>query len=291
MIQQSKSASQLFMLLLSLMISIPSIAKEEVLWRQVAPANTVVMDLDEGRVVIELNPVFAPHTVAQFKRLVRKGFYDGQSFYRVIDGFVAQGGDGSDMGEANSEPTLKAEFEQPWSDKLSFVSVQHGDLFAPETGFIDGFAVARDMDSKKVWLTHCPGTVGMARLNDPDTGSTDFYIVIGQAPRYLDRIITVFGRVIYGMNLVQRIRRAPAESDGMIADPALRSTIKSMKIAEDMKAEDRLLVEVMDTKSKGFKDLLDARRKREHEFFFRKPPPVLDVCQVPNNGRPGSTDR
>src|SRR5690606_39743658 len=63
-----------------------------------------------------------------------------------------------------------------------------------------------------VWLTHCPGIVAMARNNEPDTGSTDFYIVIGQAPRYLDRNLTIFGRVIDGMEVVQRIHRGDRKS-------------------------------------------------------------------------------
>ena len=85
------------------------------MWRSLNADNTAILQLDEGPVVIELNPTFAPKTIAQFKRLSREGFYDGQSFYRVIDGFVAQGGDGSDMGVANAEPTIKAE-----TVKLSF---------------------------------------------------------------------------------------------------------------------------------------------------------------------------
>ena len=73
-------------------------------WRPTSPENTAVLALDAGTVVIELNTEFAPATVAQFKRLVRKGFYDGLDFYRVIDGFVAQGGDGSDIGKQSDEP-------------------------------------------------------------------------------------------------------------------------------------------------------------------------------------------
>ena len=79
---------------MGLVISTPLAAQE---WRKPDPANTVYMDTDSGGIVIELAPRFAPQTVAQFLKLVRDGFYDGQSFYRVIDGFVAQGGDGSDL--------------------------------------------------------------------------------------------------------------------------------------------------------------------------------------------------
>lgn len=249
------------------------------------PENTVVLQLDDGPVVIELSPMFAPETSAQFKRLVRKGFYDGQPFYRVIDGFVAQGGDGSDMAEdANEEPTVKAEFDIEWSDDLPFVTVQSPGLFAPETGFVDGFPAARDLDGGRAWLTHCPGAVGMARGDTADSGSTDFYIVIGQAPRYLDRNITTFGRVIFGMNVVQRIRRGPAEQGGMIADKEDSTLIRSAQVLSDIPGDERIAVTVADTNSEEFALMVDGRRHRKAEWFIKTPPAVLDVCQIPNQG-------
>jgi len=249
------------------------------------PENTVVLQLDDGPIIIELNPTFAPATSAQFKRLVREGFYDGLGFYRVIDGFVAQGGDGSDMAEdPNAEPPIMAEFELEWSEDLTFVSVQKPDLFAAETGFVDGFPAARDLESGKVWLTHCPGVVGMARGSAADSGSTDFYIVIGQAPRYLDRNITTFGRVIYGMNVVQRIKRGPLEEGGMISDPADSTIIRSTSVLADVPADERLAVIVPDTNSEAFRTMFDGRRHRTDEWFSSTPPAVLDVCQVPNSG-------
>jgi len=249
------------------------------------PGNTVVLQLDDGPIVIELNPRFAPATSAQFKRLVRDGFYDGLSFYRVIDGFVAQAGDGSDMAEdPNAEPSIKAEFDLDGSDDLPFVVVQAPDLFAPETGFVDGFPAARDLDADKIWLTHCPGAVGMARNDDPDSGSTDFYIVIGQAPRYLDRNITVFGRVVFGMDVAQRILRGPPEEGGMIDDATESTLIRSAQLMSDLPADERLTVAVADTSSQEFESMLDGRRQRTAEWFISTPPAALDVCQVPNQG-------
>lgn len=249
------------------------------------PDDTIILQFDDGPIVIELNPRFAPATSAQFRRLVREGFYDGLPFYRVIDGFVAQGGDGSDMSEEeNAEPTVKAEFDLEWSDDIPFVTVQKPDLFAPETGFIDGFPAARDPEKGRVWLAHCPGIVGMARGDTPGSGSTDFYIVIGQAPRYLERNITAFGRVIYGMNTVQRIRRGPAETAGMIADSDDATLIRSAHILADLPAEERPAIVVPDTNSEAFRTMFEARRHRTSEWFVSTPPPVLDVCQVPNQG-------
>lgn len=254
-------------------------AQEEMQWRKLSQADTVYMQIGEGLVVFELNPGFAPKTVAQFKRLVKEDFYRGLSFYRVIEGFVAQGGDESDIDMPNGQPLLDAEFEIDWSDELNWTSVQSNDLFAQETGFIDGFAAGRG--DRKAWLTHCPGALAMARNNKPDTGSTDFYIVIGQAPRYLDRNLAIFGRVVHGMDAVQSINRGRADENGIIEKDTDRSRISRMKLGTDVAPDEQMEIYVMDTGSRGFGDYMEARRNRTHEFFHHKPPRVLDVCQVP----------
>jgi len=272
----------------------PALAAGELLWNPLDPDNTVYLELQEGTVVIELNPVFAPKTVKQFKKLLSERFYQGLSFYRVIDGFVAQAGDESDIGKASKIPTLEAEFQIDWPTRprdknkaknwqpLSWTPVQKGDPFAPYTGFIDGFPAARDKETGgKAWLTHCPGTFAMARNDGADTGRTDFYIVIGQAPRYLDRNLTIFGRVVWGMDVVQRIKRGPTLKNGIIVKDLDRSWIKSMRLASSLDPAQRLDIWVADTNSEGFKQMLRARRDRNDKFFHHKPPAVLDICQVP----------
>jgi peptidylprolyl isomerase len=284
--QELKALCTLLAMTMLLSPVIPVAAQDGTEWRRVDPSATAYMQLAGGEVVIELNAEFAPATVAQFKRLVRNGFYDGLDFYRVVDGFVAQGGDGSDMGDvSNSEPMLPAEFEREWSERLPFVSVQKPDMFAPETGFIDGFAAARDLPSRKVWLTHCPGVIAMARNDGPDTGSTDFYIVIGQAPRYLDRNLTIFGRVVQGMDVVHRVIRGPFEANGMIAEGEPRTIIEKIVIAGDLPADEQKKIEVRNTSGAEFRRELDSRKHRGPPFFHHKPPALLDVCQVPVPGR------
>jgi peptidylprolyl isomerase len=260
-------------------------AAAEPTWRPVEPENLVLLELQEGRIAIELNPRFAPKTVSQFRDLVQQGFYDGLPFYRVIDGFVAQGGDGSDLGQLSDVPLIEAEFEIEWSDDLPFLRAQKPDMFAPETGFIDGFAAGYDPGSATGWLLHCPGVVAMARNESPDSSRTDFYIVIGQAPRYLDRNMNVFGRVVDGMDVVQRIRRGPASENGIITDDLAASRIRRARLASDLPEEERPTAYVMDDASPGFQDLLEARRDRRQRFFHHPPPGVLDVCQVPMAGR------
>jgi peptidylprolyl isomerase len=269
-------------------------AKDNLVWNPLDPENTVYLEMREGTVVIELNPSFAPKTVKRFKELLDDQFYRGLSFYRVIDGFVAQGGDESDIDGSETVDTLKAEFEIDWplepEDEeeakdwvpMSWTEVQTDDMFAPFTGFIDGFPAARD-DKKagKAWLTHCPGTVAMARNDDPHSGLTDFYIVIGQSPRYLDRNLTVFGRVVWGMDVVQRIKRGPTLKNGVIEEDLERSWIKRMRPASSLEKEKQLDIWVADTNSKGFIRMLKERRNRSNKFFHHKPPKVLDICQVP----------
>ena len=253
--------------------------------RTVDPGLTVALDLgpegSEGRVLIELNPTFAPKHSMRFLELVRSGFYDGVTFYRVIEGFVAQGGDGSDIQGELEKPMIDAEFERAWSNDQPFTPVQEKDLFAESTGFSQGFAVGLDAAKKTAWLLHCPGTVAMARNNGRDSASTDFYIVLGQAPRYLDRNMSIFGRVIAGMDAVQRIRRGPRSQDGLIEDEAERTLVSKARVLADLPSEERLSLLVTNTESASFARTLEQRRNRAGEFFHTTPPPVLDVCQVP----------
>lgn len=296
MMPDSPNRTGLRRIFLAALLAVPlgCLAQDDLVWNALDPQNTVYLELQEGTVVILLNPVFAPETVDHFKQLVKDQFYLGTSFYRVIDGFVAQAGDGSDIDGSVADKPLKAEFEIDWptmpEDKeeaenwqpMSWTPVQSDDMFAPFTGFIDGFPAARDDDKGgKVWLTHCPGTVAMARNDDPDSGSTDFYIVIGQAPRYLDRNLTVFGRVVWGMDVVQRIKRGPALKNGIIEQDLERSWIKQVRLASSLETAQRLDIYIADTNSEGFARMLDDRRDRKQKFFHHKPPKVLDVCQVP----------
>jgi peptidylprolyl isomerase len=273
------------LLALSVIHAVPLSAAKELTWRELDPENTVFVELLDELVVIELNPTFAPETVKQFKRLVQERFYDGLPFYRVIDGFVAQGGDGSDLGELSEVPLIDAEFEIEWEQEWPFMPVQSPDMFAPETGFVNGFAVARNPSANTAWLTHCPGVVAMARNDDRDSSRTDFYIVIGQAPRYLDRNLNIFGRVVFGMDVVQRIQRGPALNNGIIEDETRSTRMSRLRLVSDIPEEGRLSTYVLDTNSDAFADLLKDRSNRKQKFFHNKPPKVLDICQVPVNGR------
>lgn len=141
----------------------------------VTPDNTWVLDLSSGgRVLVQLRPDKAPETVARIKTLTRSGFYNGLTFHRVIEGFMAQGGDPKGTGEGGSTlPDLKAEFND---------------------------------------MPHVRGTVSMARADAVDSANSQFFIMLMPTLR-LDNHYTPFGRVISGMQYVDAINRGEPPAD------------------------------------------------------------------------------
>ncbi|MEI9888812.1 MAG: peptidylprolyl isomerase [Rhizomicrobium sp.] len=262
-------------------------------FRSVDPDNLVLIDTKYGQVAVELAPDFAPGHAARLRALIRAHFYDGLSFYRVIDGFVAQGGIGEGTASTKDHPDeakdlearwppLKAEFDRPFAKGSVFTPLGNADLMAPLVGFENGFAVARAPKARREWLIHCPGTFAFARDNAPDTAATEFYIVIGQAPRRLDRDLTAFGRVLSGMQFLQKLERGDPEVDsGVIADVGKRDPIVKMQLASDLPENERPAFQVIRTESKAFAETVALRRHPTSPFYFRKPPPVLDICGVP----------
>lgn len=248
-------------------------------WRDVDPENLVVMDLTYGRVLLELAPAFAPKHAERFRALVRAKFYDGQSFYRVIDGFVAQGGIGEgDDKKTPQWPALKAEFERPINNEVTFTPLGSPDLFANEVGHVDGFPVGRDWKDGTTWILHCPGTLAMARDDNPDTGGTEFYVPIGHGPRRLDRNLTAFGRVLDGMQYLQKLNRGdPKVESGVIQDASKRDPIVRVQMAADMPPAERPRLQVMDTTSKSFAAYKEQRRNPA-PGFYKKVSPNLDIC-------------
>lgn len=204
-------------------------------WYQVPKSNTVTFATAYGDVVIALHPALAPKHVARFKKLIDAGFYNEQAFYRVVDGFVAQAGsnDTHDISQFDSEllSTIDAEFTQPLNSNVHVVETN--DMFAPSTGFLDGFPVGIDSTRAEMWGLHCPGVVAFARNNEKDTASTEFYIVLGQAPRHLDRNMSVVGRVVKGMELLQKLPRGNRQSGGVLDNITQKSKIKQAFVHSD----------------------------------------------------------
>jgi len=245
-------------------------------WRQVPAANLMLIETQHGQIALELNADFAPNHVAQMQTLSRAGVYNGSAFYRVINAFVAQGGL-QDETVIATHPTLINENDRPLSE-APFTPLGNPDLFAPIVGHMDGFAVGRSESLNQEWLLHCPGALAMARDEDPDSGGTEFYIVL-DAQRYLDRNLTVFGRVIDGMEHVQSLKRGNrAIESGVIQAPDKGDTILSIRMAADLPAATRPIYRVMDTNTEAFEAAKTEKRVRDEAFFYRKPPEVLDIC-------------
>ena len=265
-------------------ISVCTAADTEQQWRTLDLNNTVLLTLPHGKVVIELAPQFSPKHVERFSSLVKKSFYNGTQFYRVIDGFVAQAGPKDGSLKDKSVPLLAIEETFPIAGDIAFTQVQDNDLFAKKTGFSSGFALASN-NGNSAWLAHCPGVLAMARSSEADSASSHFYFVIGQAPRYLDKIMTIFGRVVYGMEHIQAIKRTAVLEGESAINSSEYTPIVSMKLMADVPKKDRIIIEVENTESTEFGKRLVKRKDRENAFFYKKPPPVLDVCQVPIRSR------
>ena len=177
-------------------------------------------------------------------------------------------------------PTLTIEEEWPTNNKWQFTQVQSKDMFAEQVGFKEGFALGHNPSENKAWMLHCPGVIAMARGTEPDSGSSHFYITNGQATRYLDRIMTVFGRVVYGMNNVQAITRTAVTEGDTPVDEKDHTPMLSMQMMSDVPAEQRINIEVKNTEHPAFSKMLAKRIKRENPFFYKKALPVLDICQT-----------
>jgi len=135
--------------------------------KNIPEGNHIVIETEHGKITIELYPDSAPNTVANFKALAGKGYYDGLKFHRVIAGFMAQGGDPDGTGMGGPGYKVKAEF-----------------------------------NARK----HVRGTVAMARSSNPDSAGSQFYICFGPQP-HLDGQYTIFGQVTEGMELVDQIKQ------------------------------------------------------------------------------------
>ncbi|MBL1406916.1 MAG: peptidylprolyl isomerase [Hyphomicrobiales bacterium] len=149
--------------------------------------NTLVMETTKGKIVIECLPDVAPKHVERLKELSREGFYDGIVFHRVIDGFMAQVGCPNGVGTGGSDkPDLKAEFNE---------------------------------------TSHARGVCSMARSSAPDSANSQFFICLDDA-HFLNRQYTVWGKVIEGMDIVDKIKKGEP-----VPDP---DSIVTMKVAADL---------------------------------------------------------
>jgi peptidylprolyl isomerase len=255
-------------------------------WRALDPENTLYLDLAAGRVVIELAPSYAPLHASNIRTMAHEHYFDGLAILRVQDNFVTQWGDpDADKPEkaralGKASKTLAPEFERAIASDLPFTKLPDGDVYAPEVGFSNGLPVARDPKAGKTWLAHCYGMVGAGRDAGVETGSgAELYVVIGQAPRQLDRNIAVVGRVVQGMELLADLPRGTAAL-GFYDKPAQQLPIKSVRLAADVPAAERTSLQILRTDTPTFTALVESRRNRRDDWY-KVPAGKIDLCNVP----------
>jgi peptidylprolyl isomerase len=157
--------------------------------------NAIVIDTTKGRIVIKLRPDLAPKHAERIKQLARDGYYNNVPFHRVIDGFMAQTGDGQNFnGTGGSKyPNLTAEFSN---------------------------------------VPYKRGIVGMARTSDPNSANSQFFIMFADGAS-LDGQYTVIGEVVQGMDVVDKLKKAPpGSSGGAVTDP---DKMVKVQVASDIK--------------------------------------------------------
>ena len=250
-------------------------------WKTLDSADTLYMDLPGGRVVILLAPTFAPKTIANIKALVHERYFDDSSIIRSQDDYVVEWSQ-ENKEKRKGKLNLKGyvEFERPVSSTL--MQLPDRDTYAEQTGFDGGFAAGSD--GKSEWLLHCYGMVGVPRDNAADSGTgVELYAVIGQAPRQLDRNITLVGRVVLGMELLSTLPRGSGtqgQFQGYYQNPQQYTAVSSIRLASEIPAANRISIQVLRTKTKTFAAYIESLRNRRNDWFVR-PAGAIDACNIP----------
>jgi peptidylprolyl isomerase len=242
-------------------------------WRPVPDENLLVIDTTRGRILVELTPEVAPLHVERIKLLARRGFYDGLSWHRVIDWFMAQTGDPLGSGEGQSPyPDLKAEFTFRRDPSMPFAEPTGARI-----GFFQSLPVQTQPDSAfaltgdgKVhgWGLYCPGVAGMARDEGNDTANSQFFIM-RQAYPALDKRYTIWGMTVAGLDVVRALRVGDGDN-GMVTTEPDRMT--RVRVAADIAGAERPSVQVLATSSPRFRAMVDETRASRGADF--------SVCDV-----------
>jgi len=255
-------------------------------WRRPDPNDVLAMTLPSGTVWIELAPRFAPRHAANIRTLVAQHYFDGLAVLRVQDNFVAQWGDPAAGGDdpAARRPLGAAAASLPpefsiGDAGLRITRLKDRDVWAPVTGFVDGFPVGADPRTHRAWIAHCYGTVGAGRGDTVDSGNgAELYAVIGQSPRGLDLNITSVGRVLQGMELLSSLPRGGANM-GFYDQPAQALRINRVQRLADLPEATRPDVRVLRTDTPQWDALVESRRNRPDAWYVHKAG-AIDLCNI-----------
>ncbi|MBN8817155.1 MAG: peptidylprolyl isomerase [Sphingomonas sp.] len=288
-------------------------------WVDIPAGDLLVMTLAPDakgkarRAFIQLMPQpLGQGWVENIRLLTRARWYDGLSINRAQDNYVVQWGDAEGDDPKRAKPLPAGLKTVPESEYVSSVSVaerqaalaalpnrtSRSDPFSGFAFFLNGWPLAADIimrtpisvggsnravpppTSEPAWPVHCYAMVGVGRGLSPDTGSgAELYVVIGHAPRHLDRNIALVGRVVEGMEHLSSLPRG-AGALGFYEEPEERTPIRSVRLASDLPAADQPHLQYLATGSASFARYADARANRRDPFFL-VPAGGADICNIP----------
>lgn len=222
-------------------------------WRTPNPDDVLVIDTNKGRIIVEMVPEVAPLWTARVRELAREHFYDGQTFFRVIEDFMDQTGDPENRGTGGStKPDVKAEFQFRRGPDMPFVLAV--DQSVAEVGFIKSLPVTTQSmmlapltrDGKiSGYAFYCPGVAGAARGEAEDSANSQFFLMRANYPK-LERRYTAWGRVIAGQDVVTAIKVGEPV-------PEPQDRMERLRLLSDMPEKERPKIRVIDPASQWFK--------------------------------------
>ncbi len=264
------------------MVGVSAQAQPAEEWRAVAPENLLVIDTSKGRLLAELTPVTAPQTAERVRILANQGFYDGVAFHRVIPDFMAQTGDPDGDGLGGSElPNVPGEFvfRRGLDHRMTAVSSEPS-----PTGLMGVMPIISQPDAQMMITADqrvaatprfCPGVLGFARTQDPNSGNSQWFIMTGTREQ-LNGGYAAFGRVVSGLEVARQLKVGAETQDGRVTDDP--DSLVRVRTADQLPLAERPSVRVLLPDSAHFTDMVEVQRKREGLNFSACS--VLPVSEV-----------
>ena len=236
-------------------------------WRTPNPDDVLVIDTNKGRIIVELVPEVAPETARRVRELAKRKFYDGLTFFRVIEGFMSQTGDPQNNGTGASElPDIRAEFFFRRGPDAPVVLAENQQV--AEVGFVKSLPIMSQSmmlapltaDGKvQAWGLYCPGVIGMARGEEPNSANSQFFLMRDRYPK-LEKRYTAFGRALVGQDVINAIKVGEP-----VPDPQDR--MERVRVLSDLPENDRPKIRVIDPAGPWFKAEIARARAAQGSNF------------------------